>query len=84
MFFEVHRLQLDGPTPVRTGTDDGFHVLNVVEGAGVSIETAEGGVQELAYAETAVVPACVESYTIRRAGWSTGRTRVVRAVIGRP
>ncbi|WP_129669909.1 class I mannose-6-phosphate isomerase [Phytoactinopolyspora endophytica] len=79
MFFEIRRLQLDGPTPVRTSTDDGFHVLNVVQGEGVTIEMDNGASHQLAYAETVVVPASVGSYTVRRTGVTT--TRVVRSVI---
>jgi mannose-6-phosphate isomerase class I len=79
MFFEVRRLRLDGPTPVSTSTEDGFHVVNVVDGAGVTIEPAHGPVQYLAYAETAVIPAAVENYTVRRVGDDV--TRIVRSVV---
>ncbi|NEE04202.1 hypothetical protein G1H10_28930 [Phytoactinopolyspora halotolerans] len=79
MFFEVRRLELDSPTPVWTNTDDGFHVLNVVQGEGVTIELDAGASHHLAYAETLVVPASVGSYAVRRTG--TTMTRVVRSVI---
>lgn len=57
MFFDVRRLRLGaGRARVRRPLDDRFMVLTVVEGGGVLLRT-EGGTHDLAYAETAIVPA---------------------------
>jgi uncharacterized protein YjlB len=54
-----------------------FHVLNVVEGAGIIIRTRDGAEVDLAYAETIVVPAAAGAYDIRAVG--AGLVRVVKA-----
>ncbi len=78
MFYEVRRLVLEGDTPVPDDAIDGFHVLNVVSGAGVEISWA-GGQRVLARAETIVVPAAVRGYRLRRLG--VGPVRVVKALV---
>lgn len=75
LFFEVHRVHLDGTSSAPSATGDRFHVLNVVEGDGVTIVTSTGHEHDLAYAETLVVPAAVGDYVIE----PTGRAVVVRA-----
>ncbi|MEQ3549198.1 hypothetical protein WIS52_01840 [Pseudonocardia nematodicida] len=79
MFFEVRRLVLDGDEPVDDDAGDRFHLLNVVEGDGVVIETADGHVHDLAYAETIVVPAAAGAYRLRRTG--RGRVRLVKSLV---
>ena len=78
MFYEVRRLVLEGDAPVPDDAIDGFHVLNVVSGAGVEISWA-GGQRVLARAETIVVPAAVRGYRLRRLG--SGPVRVVKALV---
>lgn len=79
MFFEVRRLALAPGAAAADATGGRFHVLNVVEGDGVLVETAEGPAHFLAYAETLLVPAAVGSYTLRAAGPSP--VRVVKAFV---
>jgi mannose-6-phosphate isomerase class I len=64
VFFAVHRLDFDDAAA--DDTADRFHVLNLVAGEEVELETESGRVHRLCYAETIVVPA------------STGRYRVTR------
>ena len=66
---ETHRHWFTGPVPHRTGGS--VNVLNLVEGAEV---TVEGDFPPLVvhYAETFIVPASVDSYTIRPSGPSVG------------
>ena len=64
LFFRVNRLELD--EDIADDTDGRFHVLNLVEGDAVAIETESGEAQALAYAETVVVPAAVGRYRVRR------------------
>lgn len=79
MFFEIRRLVIEGESHVDEVTHDRFHVLNVVEGQGIRLETADDVIHDLNYAETLVVPAAVGSYTIRRGG--DRPVRVVKAFV---
>jgi len=79
MFYEVRRLELDPDFEARSDTAGRFHVLNVVEGAGITIITSNGAMQGLAYAETVVVPAAVGAYTVK--AWGPGQVRVVKACV---
>jgi mannose-6-phosphate isomerase class I len=79
MFFEVHRLALQPGAAAAGATSGRFHVLNVVEGDGVLVETAGGRAHSLAYAETLLVPAAVGGYTLRAAG--TSPARLVKAFV---
>ena len=65
MFFEVRRLELDPGSAAEADTAGRFHVLNVVDGAGITIVTNTGTRMTLAYAETAVLPAAVGAYTVQ-------------------
>lgn len=73
LFYAVHRLDFDGV--VAEDTRGRFHLLNLVEGDEIVIETAAGDVHPLAYAETIVVPAAVGAYRLVGAG------KVVKAFV---
>jgi mannose-6-phosphate isomerase class I len=79
MFYEVRRFVLDADAEAADDTQGRFHILNVVEGEGVTVHTAAGDRHELAYAETLTVPAAVGRYTLRAAGG--GPVRVVKALV---
>ncbi|MEU7962591.1 hypothetical protein AB0D09_03825 [Streptomyces sp. NPDC049097] len=79
MFYEVRRYVLDAGAEAEDATRGRFHVLNVVEGAGVTVRTAAGDLHELAWAETLTVPAAVGRYTLRAA--DGGPVRVVKALV---
>jgi len=79
MFYEVRRFVLDAGAEAADDTQGRFHILNVVEGEGVTVHTAAGDRHELAYAETLTVPAAVGRYTLRTAG--AGPVRVVKALV---
>jgi mannose-6-phosphate isomerase class I len=64
LFFAVHRL--DFADAAEDDTRGGVHVLNVVAGEEVEIETESSYVHRLSYAETIVVPAAVGRYCLRR------------------
>ncbi|HEX3961009.1 MAG TPA: hypothetical protein VHZ03_31055 [Trebonia sp.] len=79
MFFEVRRMVLTGAAPAPDDTQDGFHVLNVVDGAGAELETASGHRHAVNCFETLLVPAAVGPYRLRT---RDGRpTRIVKAVV---
>lgn len=61
-FYDVHRYRLTGSVEVQTG--DSCHVLSLVEGKSVLLETANGARQRFYYAETFVVPAAAGAYRL--------------------
>jgi mannose-6-phosphate isomerase class I len=77
MFFAVNRLEFE--EGITDDTAERFHVLNLVAGEQVEIETASGATHPLAYAETIVVPATVGQYRIRRV--RGGSSKVVKAYV---
>lgn len=79
MFYEVRRYAL-GPGAVAPDDTEGrFHVLNVVEGEAVDVETTAGDLHPLAYAETLTVPAAVGGYRLRARG--PRPVKVVKALV---
>lgn len=61
-FYDVHRYEFTGEVRVETGGS--CHVLMVVEGASVTVETARGFTEKYSFAETFVVPAAAGSYRL--------------------
>jgi hypothetical protein len=78
VFYEVRRWVLDAGGAGHDHTGGRFHVLNVVDGDGVVIETASGDQHALHYAETMVVPAAVGAYVLHPLG---ARVQVVKALV---
>ncbi|MGI8478866.1 MAG: class I mannose-6-phosphate isomerase [Gaiellaceae bacterium] len=77
LFFAVHRLDFE--ETVEDDTAGRFHVLNLVAGEQMEIESGAGAVHGLAYAETIVVPASVGPYRLRRL--QGGACKVVKAFV---
>ncbi len=78
-FYDVHRF--DFLHRVQASTDGSCHVMNLVEGTSVVLETANGWRQRFHYAETFVVPAAAGRYRLIHEG--PGMARVVKAFIRR-
>jgi mannose-6-phosphate isomerase class I len=76
LFYGVNRLDFD--EEATDETDGRFHVLNLVDGEAVEIETSRA-THALSYAETIVVPASVGPYRIRRV--RGGPCKVVKAFV---
>ncbi|MES2268417.1 MAG: hypothetical protein V4520_16760 [Bacteroidota bacterium] len=76
-FYDVHRIEFDNTVTVET--NNVCHVLMLVEGQAISIETADGTKHDFAYAETFVIPAAAGSYTLTNL--SKGRAKVVKAFL---
>ena len=76
LFFAVHRIDFE--EAVDEDTAGRFHVLNLVAGEQVELES-EQGMHDLAFAETIVVPAAVGRYRLRRA--RGGACKVVKAFV---
>ena len=77
LFYAVHRLDFD--EAIEDDTAGRFHVLNLVAGEELEIETEAGAVHGIAYAETIVVPAAVGRYRLRRVRGS--ECKVVKAFV---
>ena len=73
-FIETRRTSFSVPVTVRT--ENSVHVLNLVEGEEAVVESPDGRFEPFVvhYAETFIIPACVEEYTVRPCGLSEGKT----------
>lgn len=76
-FYDVHRIEFD--TDIEVKTNNCFHVMMLVEGESILVETAYGTQQTYAYAETFVIPAAAQSYKLTNLG--TGRVKVIKAFL---
>lgn len=65
-FYDVLRYEFDDEIEINTNND--VHIMNVVEGSCVLLETKNGTVQRFNYAETFVVPSGAESFKIINKG----------------
>jgi len=61
-FYDVHRLEFS--SHIEQNTAGSFHVLNLVEGASVLLETEKGARQRFSFAETFVIPAAAGAYRL--------------------
>jgi mannose-6-phosphate isomerase class I len=77
LFFAVRRLDFE--EAVEEDTAGRFHVLNLVAGEEIEVESGAGELHPVAYAETIVVPAAVGPYRLRRV--RGGACKVVKALV---
>jgi mannose-6-phosphate isomerase class I len=64
-FYDVHRFDIDAGRSVEVPTNGSFHVMSLVEGSTVTLETNNGLRNQFNFAETFVVPAAAESYHLK-------------------
>jgi mannose-6-phosphate isomerase class I len=77
LFFAVDRLDFEDEVAIETRGR--FHVLNLVAGEEVTVETARGDSHSLAFAETLVIPASVGGYRLERQRGPA--CKVIKAVV---
>jgi mannose-6-phosphate isomerase class I len=65
-FYDVHRVEF--MSSVKRETQGSCHVMNLVEGEAILVETGDGRRQRFNYAETFIVPAAAGRYRLRNAG----------------
>ncbi len=76
-FYDIHRLQFG--TSIHVRTEGSPHVLMLVEGTSLILETGNGKRQRFNYAETFLVPAAADRYTLINEG--TTPAKVVKAYL---
>ncbi|GEP97007.1 class I mannose-6-phosphate isomerase [Chitinophaga cymbidii] len=76
-FYDLHRIEFASSVKVETGNK--CHVLMLVEGQSILVETANGFRQRYSYAETFAIPAAAGSYRIINEGDATAK--VVKAFV---
>ncbi|WP_205510683.1 class I mannose-6-phosphate isomerase [Longitalea arenae] len=74
-FYDIHRLEFMSRVSVETNNT--CHILMLVEGSAISVETADGAIATFHYAETFVIPAAAKRYTLINKG--AGMAKVVKA-----
>ena len=81
-FIETRRMRFTSAAPFRTGGS--VQVLNLVEGEEAVVESPSGSFEPFVvhYAETFIIPACLDEFTIRPTGLSQGKEcMVIRAYV---
>jgi mannose-6-phosphate isomerase class I len=76
-FYDVHRIEFNTAVDVRT--EGSPHLLMLVEGTSLRLETCNGKRQRFNYAETFLVPAAADCYRLINVG--TTPTKVVKAYL---
>ncbi|KIA92073.1 ROK family transcriptional regulator [Pedobacter kyungheensis] len=76
-FYAIQRMEFDGEITVNTNNT--CHILMLVEGSTIQLKNTDGQITEFHYAETFVVPAAAESYTLINKG--SNRAKVIKAFV---
>ena len=76
-FYAVHRMEFD--TTFMDNTRNCCHIMMLVEGQSILLETFDGTKQIFAYAETFMIPAAAKQYTLTNLG--KGRAKVIKAFL---
>lgn len=72
-FYDIQRYEIDVNNSVSAETNDSFHVMSLVEGTSIILETANGMRARFNYAETFVVPAGARCFRLVNDTQSTAK-----------
>jgi len=64
LYFDVHRIELKSASRLECQTNEMFHLMMLVEGECVYVRTANGYEKRFCFAETFLIPAAANVYTI--------------------
>ena len=76
-FYDVHRIEFAGQFDCDLHNQ--CHVLSLVEGEAIRVETADGGSQTYSYAETFIMPAAAQRYRLINLGQTPAK--VIKAFV---
>jgi mannose-6-phosphate isomerase class I len=76
-FYDVYRLEFTGEMEMQTNGSP--HLLMLVAGQSITVQTAHGSEQVYRFAETVIIPAAAERYRLRNLG--EGEAKVVVAFL---
>jgi len=76
-YYDVHRIDVTGSATLTTGKQ--VHVLMLVEGTSIEVADAWGKKSVFNYAETFIIPASAETYTLKNLGG--GEAKIVKAFL---
>ena len=76
-FYDVHRLEFEHEISVQTKNQ--CHIMSLIEGTSLILETQHGMSQRFAYGETFVIPAAAQSYQLKNE--SSSPAKVIKAFV---
>lgn len=76
-YYDIHRMEFE--TTMKIDVEQVCHILMLVEGETIEVETADGSLATYNYAETFIIPAAVKHYTLTNKG--AGIVKVVKAFV---
>jgi len=76
-YYDIHRMEFE--TRMKVHVEQVCHVLMLVEGETITVETADGSSATYHYAETFIVPAATPYYTLTNKG--SGMAKVIKAFV---
>lgn len=76
-YYDVQRLEFN--TDIEQQTEDGCHILMLVDGTRIEVETQDGTRTQFNYAETFIIPAGAKSYRLINKG--TVAAKVIKAFV---
>lgn len=76
-YYDIHRMEFEAT--MKIDIEEVCHILMLVEGEAIEVETADGSLATYNYAETFIVPAAARYYTVTNRGSSTAK--VIKAFV---